>query len=134
MGGGRRFLGLGAVVALLVPSPSPAVDVCVASARTVERGLTAFVVTIQRVTGTDRGVAEAAAREAGTILVTLGRDLRAEAGQAAGAIGDTLRDLADEFDRQGRALTSLAALAAFDSRRLETLAERMSGLCGGPPR
>lgn len=128
------LLGLGAALALLVPSPSPSVDVCATSARTVERGLTAFVATIQRATDTDRGVAEAAVREAGAVLVTLGRDLRAEAGQSAGAIGDTLRDLADEFDRQGRALTGVAALRAFDSRRLEALAERMSGLCGGPPR
>jgi hypothetical protein len=129
---------------VLSPSPglaAPAYDdtaqVCVESARSVERGLGAFVGELDKVTETaNRGdliSAEKSIKDAGTSLIRLANDLRAHASEAdAENVKTTLGSLADEFETQGRSLNSLTALQSFDVSRLDSLADRMVVLCGGP--
>jgi hypothetical protein len=144
----RRWLLRAAVlvVPLLAASPAAAAPptdpntraVCTTSAKTVQDGLSRFIVELQKVTENastgDLDGAERAVQVAGGVLVGIGTKLRLDASQAqATDLRGALVDLATEFEARGKGLNSLGALSGFDTRRLEALADRIAVLCGAPP-
>lgn len=142
----RAAVGVAAAAGLTFLSPAPGLaapayddtaQVCADSARSVEKGLGAFVGELDKVTDAanrgDLASAEKSIKDSGTSLIDLAKDLRAHAAEAdAENIRTTLGSLATEFEAQGRSLNSLTALQRFDVRRLDSLADRMVALCGGP--
>ncbi|HZN74920.1 MAG TPA: hypothetical protein VFC00_25070 [Micromonosporaceae bacterium] len=123
------------------PSPTSTVDntpeICVTSARTVQDGLEKFVARMEAVSssaaGGDLVAADKGVQDAGTQLVALAAALRVDAARATSPkIRTTLGDLATEFEKQGKALNSLAALQTFDIKRIEVLSSQMGVLCGAP--
>jgi hypothetical protein len=127
------LLGLGS--AAPTPSGGGVAAVCSASSNTVEDGLGRFIGELQKVTDAagkgDLAGAEKSVRDAGTVLVKIGADLRTDAAKADSAeLRTALTELAAEFEKQGAALSSLSALQGFDTKRMEALADRMTILCG----
>ena len=110
--------------------------VCAATARTVSEGLDKFVAAMQAVsTAAGQGdlvAAERAVRSGGVNLVDIAVKLRKDGANADDAqLKRTVADLAAEFERLGRSLTTLTALQTFDTTALDGLAGRMGDLCGG---
>jgi hypothetical protein len=79
----------------------------------------------------DLVAAEKAVRAGGVDLVEIAVKLRLDGADADNAqLKRTVADLAAEFERLGRSLTSLTSLQTFDTTALDGLASRMGDLCG----
>ena len=132
---GRR----GDATAARRPGPTVRDDtstVCAATAKTVSEGLDKFVAAMQAVsTAAGQGDlvgAERAVRSGGVNLVEIAVRLRKDGVNADDTqLKRTVTDLAAEFERLGRSLTTLTALQTFDTTALDGLAGRMGDLCGG---
>jgi hypothetical protein len=127
------------------PSPAPSASgsldpntaaVCDKSRATVTEGLDTFTKEITNAgslaTNGDLQGAEKSVKQAGTDLIDLAGKLNADATQAQNPeLKQALEDVATELNSLGSGLTSLTSLQNFDTGRLESLAERVSELCGG---
>ncbi|BCJ72577.1 hypothetical protein CS0771_21210 [Catellatospora sp. IY07-71] len=124
-------LGLSAVPAAAA-EPTPAV--CTKTAKTVEDGLTVFARELSNVTKAadsgDMTAADQSVKKAGTSLVDLAANLRTDAATADAAdVKTTLGQLADEFEAQGKSLTTVESLQKLDVTRIDALSDQMIAIC-----
>ncbi|MEV4411069.1 hypothetical protein [Catellatospora sp. NPDC049609] len=125
-------LGLGSSAAAAA-EPTP--QVCTKTAKTVEDGLTVFARELTKVTqAADSGdlpAAERSVQSAGDSLVDLAANLRTDAATADAAdVKSTLGQLADEFETQGKSLTTVESLQNLDVTRIDALSDQMIAICG----
>ena len=141
-------LGLGSLAgALVVASPAAARSsvptddtptVCAAVYKTIASGEDKFLADMQQVStlanNGDLVGAEAAVKTAGADLTTLANQLRQDAAKADDANAkNAIYQLATELDSLGNTLnTGLTGLQNFDGSKLDSLASKVSTLCGTP--
>lgn len=124
-------LGLSAVPAAAEPTPA----VCTKTAKTVEDGLTVFAQELSNVTKAadsgDLAAADQSVKKAGASLVTLAGNLRTDAATAdAQNVKTTLGQLADEFEVQGKSLTTMSSLQNLNVSKIDALSDQMIAICG----
>jgi hypothetical protein len=134
-------LGLAAAPAAAEPTP----QICTKTAKTVEDGLTQFAQELTKVTQAadsgDLATADQSVKAAGSELVDLAANLRTDAATAdAQDVKSTLGQLADEFEAQGKSLSTMSDLQKLDVTKIDTLSDQMIAICGAasgtpsPPR
>ena len=131
-------IGLGAALAAAPAAADDTPTVCAAVYKTISTGEDKFLADMQQVSNLansgDLVGAEAAVKTAGADLTAMATQVRQNAAKADDANAkNTINELATELDSLGNTLnTGLTGLQNFDGSKLDSLASKVSTLCGTP--